>query len=89
MKEAVQEADLPELAELGGGHGLEGFTGDTHVIPDRDGQVGIGAVAVLHSEGSLLLLCLHQPIKEPWVSEAAWQEGIQQARRESKQTFTF
>lgn len=64
MRETVQEADLPELAELGGGHGLEGFTGDAHVIPDRDGQVGIGAVAVLHCEGSLLLLCLHQPIKE-------------------------
>ena len=32
---------LPELTELGGGHGLESFTGDAHVVSDRDCQVCI------------------------------------------------
>ena len=65
-------ADLPELTELCGGHCLESFTSDAHIVPDRDCQVGIGAVAVLHGEGSLLLLCLLHH-----VNELAYLEGNQ------------
>ena len=53
-----REANLPELGEFCGGHSLQGFTGEAHVVSHRDGQVCIGAVAILHCERSLLLLQL-------------------------------
>lgn len=55
-----REVDLIKLAELYCGHGLQSFTGDARVVPDRKCQVCIGAVAILHGEGSLMLLGLHQ-----------------------------
>ena len=59
-----QDADLVELAELCCGHSLESFTSDAHVVPYREGEIRVGAIAILHGEGSLMLLCLHQQAKE-------------------------
>lgn len=51
---------LPEFSEVSGGHALQGLTSDARVVPDRDCQVGVRPVAILHSEGRLLLLSLQQ-----------------------------
>lgn len=60
-KRAVQrEINLIELAELYRRHGLQSFTGDARIVPDRKCQICVGAVAILHGEGGLMLLSLHQ-----------------------------